>query len=165
MIIHWVLIIIIIVIVLSLIELYYNIHISTFSYPLPKQVAVITPEITKLNDPMYIYACGKIHRRNIKFLDGFNENLYVKRKIQNHIGDKVKSGITSIVSKIGEFPTSTPINKLYDATIIGTSTLVNADPTTPFKLGIKKYCVLISKKDNELIKEIFTCDTNVYFII
>jgi hypothetical protein len=158
-------VVILVIIMLSLIELHYNIHKSKIHFPLPKQALMLTPQMTHLNDPIYVYACGKIKRKQIIFHDGFNENHYIKRKVQNHVGDKIKNGINSVLTKISHLPNSTPINTLYDAALDGTSLMVNADPTTPFKLGIKHYCVLISKRDNELVREIFICQNNIFFII
>lgn len=151
----------IVVIIISNIELWYCKRKSKFALDLPIENVTIQNGVFGFEYPVYIYNSSKTHRKDLKLLPSYNDNIYDKYEIPVHIGSKIMTPIKDAFKALTNLPhTRMPINTLYTTLNKSDTFLSTINPLiAPDK---SKYRVLISKFDIDNI-EIFI-DDKIYFI-
>lgn len=157
-----VLLLLILILTISSIELFINKRKSIWCSAVPQGGIVILPKSInrkEIIDPIYIYNSKKINKNDIDYQIGYDENLYTKKKITEHIASKMHSPIKSIVEGLMILPTSsTPVNDLFATIGKGGDIMTSVDPMTT---KTTKYKMLTSLRDDV---EAFIANGKIYLI-
>lgn len=153
------LIILIIVFILAHIELSVNKYFSYCAIPLDNSM-VLLPEDTGLHDPLYIYNCKKVKRNDLDYQLGYNQNVYTKKKIHEHLASKMSKPLLDALKTFRTIPKSKlPLHSFYSS-LNKSSELINAVDPTSYNTS-SNYNMLTSKRDNA---EAFIANDVVYII-
>lgn len=156
------LMIMIILLVISSIELYINKRKAIWCASPSQGGIVIMPDSSKkakTTDPIYIYNSKKIKREDLDYQIGYDENLYTKKRINEHIASKINTPIKSIISSVMLLPSSsTPINDIFEAIGKSSDVVTSVDPSSTKET---KYKMLTSIRDDV---EAFMAGGKIYIV-
>ena len=137
----------IVVVIIANIEMYINKKKAIYTTPLVKRYAVLTPNQTGLQDPIWIFNTKNIHAKDIRFPNGFNKNKFTKERVQEHLASKLNRPIGDLINYVRRLPKSSmPINTLYNTISKGEEAVFGVDPSSG--TAESNYKIIHSKRDN-----------------
>lgn len=149
-----------IVVILANIELYINKKRCAISLTLSKNSDILMPEKTGFADPIYIYNSKKMKRKELNYLPGYDENKYVKKKLDEHVASKISRPFKELTKTLASIPKSkTPINAIYSSMGKSGEIINTIDPLS--YNSFSNYKMLTSIRDNA---EAFVSENKVYII-
>lgn len=147
------------VLLIANIEMLINEYSSVYDVEVPKKYIIVKNDLFK--KPVYIYNKDKVHKHDIHYLSGYNENEYTKKYISEHVASKLNNPIKELFTSLADVPWSkTPINTLYKSLSKSDDIINNVNPL--IDIPKNNIYMLISLEDNN--KETFISNNRIYFV-